>query len=318
MGLSAQQFRLLSITGKKADCEFRSMALSQDKVSISRSMATLSDEYQNSMQKTKLVYDYYGSADNATPVSYSVLMTPSALNDHTPITVTDTKGRTILDSRFAQAARSAGIPQEGGSGSASKIMRQNFLNGLFGSGVLNKVRCDEYLKVPYNPNAGMGAGASELILYTDTVDKDGFIEVLKARSATYSSDSFAAGVEVYNGPSSNGRFTMADLLAGENQYTLVMAGTTDKSGSGAKDHVKEVAQKFEETVASMIEAMAVEFANLLDIPDKPKTIEALDHAMNELIDEIFNHENTNDLHWPCIKWPPSLFNDGDRCPITNG
>ena len=56
MGLSASQARLLTITSRKSDCEFQSMRLSHEKIALSRSMTDISNEYQNSLNQTKLVY----------------------------------------------------------------------------------------------------------------------------------------------------------------------------------------------------------------------------------------------------------------------
>ncbi|MDR1327456.1 MAG: hypothetical protein LBJ74_03520, partial [Heliobacteriaceae bacterium] len=108
MGLAAQQCRLLTITGRKSDCEFRSMALSHEKIALARSMTDISNEYQNSLNLTKLVYDYYGTGDQTCQLSYNLMMMPSALNDYLPITITDPRGRVMLDSRLAQAAKAAG------------------------------------------------------------------------------------------------------------------------------------------------------------------------------------------------------------------
>ena len=43
MGLAAGQARLLSITSRKSDCEFQSMRLSHQKISLSRELADLAD-----------------------------------------------------------------------------------------------------------------------------------------------------------------------------------------------------------------------------------------------------------------------------------
>ena len=57
MGLAAGQARLLTITGRKSDCEFESMRLSHQKIALAREMADLSNEYQNSLDQSKLIYD---------------------------------------------------------------------------------------------------------------------------------------------------------------------------------------------------------------------------------------------------------------------
>lgn len=164
MGLAAGQARLLTITGRKSDCEFESMRLSHQKIALARELADLSNEYQNSLDQTKLVYDYYGTGDTALELSYGILMNPSALNDYKPVLLTDSMNRAVLNSTLAAVARQAGIPREGLGTLPSEIMRNNFIVALADNGVIS-----EYLKtsiignveegiigVPYNQEAGFG------------------------------------------------------------------------------------------------------------------------------------------------------------------
>ena len=95
MGLAASQARLLTITARKADCEFQSMKLSHEKIALSRDMERISDEYQNAMNMTKLVYDYYGSGTSDMALSYGLLMTPSIYNDYYPKLITNNINRVI-------------------------------------------------------------------------------------------------------------------------------------------------------------------------------------------------------------------------------
>lgn len=144
MGLAAGQARLLTITGRKSDCEYASMKLSHQKIALSRELSDLSNEYQNSLNQTKLVYDYYGTGDETTPLSYGLLMTPSTLNDYMPTTITDALGRVTLNSKYAAAARAAGIPQEGLGTLPSEGMRNAFIEGLYTSGLLTKNTAEKY------------------------------------------------------------------------------------------------------------------------------------------------------------------------------
>src|SRR5574344_1998241 len=142
MGLAAGQARLLSITTRKSDCEFQSMNLSHQKLAISRELEDVSNKYQNSLEQTKLVYDYYGSGDESTPLTYDLLMTPSALNDYIPKLLTDTSGRVVLDAKYAEAAKAAGIPKEGlGNGSLpSETVRNKFIDALGGNGTITETQ----------------------------------------------------------------------------------------------------------------------------------------------------------------------------------
>ncbi len=160
MGLAAGQARLLTITGRKSDCEFESMRLSHQKIALARELAYISNEYQNSLDQTKLVYDYYGTGDTSTPLSYGLLMTPSALNDYMPTLLTDSAGRIMLNGKLALAAKAAGIPQEGLGTLPSETMRNNFIAGLIDNGVLNAYTGEKIMSLPYNQTAGVGGGAT--------------------------------------------------------------------------------------------------------------------------------------------------------------
>ena len=150
MGLAAGQARLLTITARKSDCEYESMRLSHQKIALSRELSDLSNEYQNSLDQTKLVYDYYGTGDTSTPLSYGLLMSPSTLNDYLPVTITESLGRVTLNSKYAAAARAAGIPQEGLGTLPSEAMRNSFIQGLYTSGILTKNTAETILGLPYN------------------------------------------------------------------------------------------------------------------------------------------------------------------------
>ena len=160
MGLAAGQARLLTITGRKSDCEYQSMKLSHQKIALARELADLSNEYQNSLDQTKLIYDYYGKGDTSTQLSYGILMNPSALNDYMPITVTDSMGRITLNSKYANVARKAGIPQEGLGTLPSENIRNKFIEGLVGEGLITEDMGTKIMDVPYNQNAGFGGAVT--------------------------------------------------------------------------------------------------------------------------------------------------------------
>ncbi len=158
MGLAAGQARLLTITGRKSDCEFESMRLSHQKIALARQLADLSNEYQNSLNQTKLIYDYYGTGDTSTPLSYNILMQPSALNNYMPTTLTDSMGRVCLNSKLASVAFAAGIPQEGLGTLPSEVMRNNFIMALADVGLITQNLANTITSLPYNQQAGFGGG----------------------------------------------------------------------------------------------------------------------------------------------------------------
>ena len=160
MGLAAGQARLLTITGRKSDCEYESMRLSHQKLALSRQLTDISNEYQNSLDQTKLIYDYYGTGDESNPLSYGILMNPSTLNNFMPILLTDPKGRTTLNSKLATAARAAGIPQEGFGTLPAENVRNKFIQELGEQNVITKNLATTIQGLPYNQTAGIGGGTT--------------------------------------------------------------------------------------------------------------------------------------------------------------
>lgn len=177
MGLAASQARLLTITARKADCEFMSMTLSHQKLALSRDMERVSTEYQNALTKTKLVYDYVGSADKQTDLTYSLLMNPSTYNDYLPKLVTDPTNRVILNSSYAAAARAAGIPAEGLDGLPSSDVRDAFIDALLNNGLITAVKASAVKGVAYNNTMGVGGSnvsatvSTEEITYGELMDR---------------------------------------------------------------------------------------------------------------------------------------------------
>ena len=139
MGLAASQARFLCITARKADCEYKSTELAQQKLEITNQLSTISNEYANAMNATKLVWSN-DAVDSDYGLTYSLLMTPSAMNDYNPYMVTSSSGAIILNSEYANAARAAGISKAGGVG--SQASRDKFIQALVPSGIVTQETAD--------------------------------------------------------------------------------------------------------------------------------------------------------------------------------
>ena len=61
MGLAATQARFLAITSRKARCEYESMQLAQQKLSLTRELEQATQDYQSALNTTKIVWDPDGS-----------------------------------------------------------------------------------------------------------------------------------------------------------------------------------------------------------------------------------------------------------------
>ncbi len=137
MGLAASQARFLAITSRKMNCEFESMQIAQQKLSVTRDQQAAAQEYQNSLSATKLVWDADNNCDGTGDIynlSYGLMMTPSALNEYDPYLVTDTRGRIVLSDSMFQAALDAGIIDKNGdpvAKNADDTKRQLLVSGGF-------------------------------------------------------------------------------------------------------------------------------------------------------------------------------------------
>ena len=197
MGLAASQARFLAITARKANCEFQSMQIAQEKLSITRELEKASEEYQAALNKTKLVWDPDGTGDNAFDLSYDIMMRPSAVNNYTPYLVTTRDGRVVLDSKMAAAARAAGIPEGGINNKVTgkdpvtgkditlyDELYANFINQMVKNGGMSESSATTCREIGLMSNVGIGAplfdktqasamGINDLLLYIDNVIANG-------------------------------------------------------------------------------------------------------------------------------------------------
>ncbi len=206
MGLSASQARLLTITARKSDCEFQSMSLSHQKIALSRDMERISTEYQNSLNNTKLIYDYYGNGKSEMDLTYGLLMTPSVYNDYYPKLVTDSKNRVVLNSQYAAAARAAGIPAEGLTGTPSSDVRNAFIEALAANDIITPAKAVTIQSVPYANTIGIGSTVNATVS-TSQVTYDELLELLKAKTvdtATYGVTLGQGGVPNTSSPFNGG------------------------------------------------------------------------------------------------------------------
>lgn len=178
MGLAASQARFLCITARKADCEYKSTDLAQQKLDITKQLGAISTEYSNAMNATKLMWSN-DAVNGSYGMAYSLMMTPSAANDFNPYMITTSTGAIVLNGPYAAAAKAAGISKSGGIGSQEG--RDKFISALVPYGLVteetakaitvndyaykienNSLKLDEASTslmttgVSWDPSAGMG------------------------------------------------------------------------------------------------------------------------------------------------------------------
>ena len=299
MGLAAQQGRLLSITGRKSDCELKTIRLTQQKLSLSRDMDRVSDEYTESMSMTKLMYDYYGNDAQSLQLSYGVLMQPTTLNDYTPITVTDRSGSVVLNEGLAAAAQAAGIPENGCT--PSEELRNQFLTAMYNAGQIQSPSALQELQgYDYDPTLGLGKTNFLTPLpqvITQDVDLQGLIDSLNNTPYTKmwgaQIQDMDTSVDKNPSQSKQGHFyvdgtqndsaeiTLADLL-GSTQYSFDMAGSGQGVDKGSRD--------LNSMLTGVINWIANSFAQVLDLEDAASE-NALQKAAQQLVNTLTIPDN---------------------------
>lgn len=146
MGLATSQARFLCITARKADCEYKSTELAQQKLEITNQLSDISANYANAMNSTKLVWKN-DLVKNDYGLTYNLLMTPSAANDYNPYMVTTSSGAIVLNSEYAAAAKAAGISKAGGIASADG--RDKFIAALVPGGIVTQDTANSIMTTDY-------------------------------------------------------------------------------------------------------------------------------------------------------------------------
>lgn len=301
MGLAAGQARLLSITARKSDCEYQSMSLSHQKLAISRDLAAISSEYQNSLDQTKLMYDFYGNGSSE-QLKYSTLMTPSALNNYLPITITNTSGRTVLNSKFAEAARAAGIPQEGLGCTPSSIVREKFILGLGDAGVIDKDKAKAYAATQYNQTSGLGGDSTgkDYTVVEGTLDDlkavlgmgdDGASVAVPVLSQNHGGNN-GSGVASISGTEYSGSILITKLLSNDPNDQYIFYGISENGRHFTNNQAMDMADTLTAT-GGFIDQLYNSFASALTTGD-PRSTAALNYAKEQVIKEFFTYSYGND------------------------
>ena len=151
MGLAASQARFLCLTARKADCEYKSTVLAQEKLNITNQMSQIANDYSQALNATKLMWCNPG-VENDFGLTYSLLMTPSAINDYNPYMVTTPSGAIVLNTAYMEAAKAAGLNKAGGVFADAETMqdqRDKFLAALVTEGIITDVTARDIMVKDY-------------------------------------------------------------------------------------------------------------------------------------------------------------------------
>ena len=244
MGLAASQARFLAITARKNSCEFQSMQIAQEKLSITREQQKAAQAYQNSLSATKLVWDTVD--DDVYDLSYDLMIKPSALNEYDPYLITDVQGKLVLSESMFKAAVDAGIiDAKTGDPKVSRFMgatdgssktdgsRNAFLYQLGVYNQMDSSTIDSIIKLEDKgyTNSGVGGDIIDKTL-TNAMNTNTFINYLG--SATYPSET-----TVTKPDSSTVKYNRGDAIYSLKLTDLIGSGKICSTTSPDKDKDKD-------------------------------------------------------------------------------
>lgn len=210
MGLAASQARLLTLTSRKSDIEYRLMDIANQKLAMSRDSAKLSEDYSNALNAKLLTWDI---ADGGTaPLTYNLIMTQNDQNSAGQFLISDSRGRVILNSDLVNKLGLAGTTQSGDAGIDENLFLQKMMAPI------TSTQADAYI----NEINGTGSTNSEVPLTTMATD---FANVLSYATSdnvtqTYNDDKLEA-------------FKATIVTASADVDQEIKGLTTTKTASGA-------------------------------------------------------------------------------------
>lgn len=217
MGLAASQARLLTLTSRKSDIEYRLMDIANQKLAMSRDSAKLSEDYSNALNAKLLTWD---TADGGTtPLTYNLLMTQNDQNSAGQFLISDSRGRVILNSDMVKKLGLTGTTQSADAGIDENLFLQKMMAPV------TSTQADAYI----NEINGTGATNQEIPLTSMATD---FANVLSYATSdnvtqTYNDDKLEAFKSAISVASADVDQEIKGLTATKTATGMTLAGVTD-------------------------------------------------------------------------------------------
>ena len=104
MGMAASQVRFLQLTGRKHDISRELQHLSLEKMDLTRDMQKVTRDYQSALSAKTIKWSNNAGVSYV-DISYNTLMTPNAANMKSPVMVSDTSGKIVLNRHYQKYAQ---------------------------------------------------------------------------------------------------------------------------------------------------------------------------------------------------------------------
>ena len=236
MGLAASQARFLAITSRKARCEFESVQIAQQKLSLTRELEQATADYQASLNQSNLIWDPDGSGETPFDVTYDLLMRPSDVNDYMPFLLSRRDGRIALSSSMAQAAKAAGINEDGSINGTKQDVYMAFLDAMVATGGMSETAARSAKAIGLNESAGLGGELLDKTTATEMTlgNMINYIDLKANIDPSYATEDekkVADALNITIGSKDSGALEIKSDLQASSNY-LVINGTKQDNSNG--------------------------------------------------------------------------------------
>ena len=324
MGLACSQIRLLTLTRRKADCEYGISVSAMEKMSLTKEMTQLSQDYYSKLHAknvsfyangkyNKINYNYlmgYGSNYTA------ILDGNQPLKSDNSMVLTDYKGQVVLSDSYANAIKSVlgnsimDSDGRGGTFSADKIpeILAALCPGRTADEFRNGIAHSQYNATTVNTMTGDATG-STVVNNTDTmneqIDKliDFYYPIFQAAAAngwtTEYNEKMAENPDYVSDAITSGTFQ----LAGVNDYGqydentsltyYVTSGAIDlRSDSEQREEVTAWYNAEKDRISEKETMIDVHMENLSTELEAIKTeMQSIESYINDAVQSVFNWGN---------------------------
>lgn len=164
MGLSASQARLLLLTARQNDVEGQMMSISNQKLSLARQSADLSENYNRALNATCLTWD---TGDKSVDLNYDLIMHPNTTQTTGQYLLSNAStGAVILDDSYISTLN---LGAAGGAGDiATKYTATQFVAKMMGIAADNTTLVADMAKIITTPPPSNGNSTQFKTSYNDS------------------------------------------------------------------------------------------------------------------------------------------------------
>lgn len=252
MGMAASQVRFLQLTGRKADIGRQLQHLSLEKTALTRDMRKVTQNYQRALSTKSLKWTN-NSGVSYTDISYNTLMSPNEYNSKSPILITNSAGKVVVNERYRKYAEM--ISPDGSVGGVyDGETREKILEALTG---ISPERMSSYSTTATDVQTAADAANKALAargdieLKTQTLEADKFIKKflspnsLGLSGVTVNKDNVDSIVQKLN-----------SAIVGKNYFTAEQEKNFTDAASSCAETVKNTAATIDEIKESLSKVAA--------------------------------------------------------------